>query len=111
MMARQPFALQERTLVPDHADPGQGGLDLPRHGLVGALFVGVLDAQDESASGVLPEQVVVDGGADAADVQETGGRGREADPDRAADLDAHRAETVSRPRRPSKDILGAWNPA
>src|SRR6185295_2329036 len=92
VVARQPLALQERPLVPGGADPGEGGLDLPRHRLVGALLVGVLDAQHEGAAGALPQQVVVDGRAGAAHVQEAGGRGSEADPHEAVDGGGHRTE-------------------
>jgi hypothetical protein len=89
VVAGEALALQERPLVPDHADPRQGGLDLAGHGLVGALLVGVLDAQDENAAHVLTQQVVVDGRAGPAHVQEAGGRRSETDPDGSLNLDAH----------------------
>ena len=69
--------------TPPH--PAQRLLDAARHRLVRAGPVGVLDAQHVGAAERLPEQVVVDGGARAADVQEPGGRGREARAHRAGE--------------------------
>jgi hypothetical protein len=95
-VAGQALALQEWPLVPDGADPGERGLDLSRHRLVGALAVGVFDAQHEGAAPVLPQQVVVDGGAGAADVQEPGGRGCEAHPHGSVDRNAHALDPLGR---------------
>ena len=46
-----------------------------------ALLVRVLDAQDEGAAGVACREPREEGGADGAEVQRAGGRGRESRPD------------------------------
>ncbi len=76
----QPLALQERPFVPRRADPGQRRQDLASHRGVRALAIGVLDAQHERAAKALAQQVVVDRGAGAADVEESSRRRGEADP-------------------------------
>src|SRR6185436_1310153 len=78
-VARLALALQERALVPGDAGPAQRLLDLPRHRLVAARAVGVLDAQHVGTAERLPQQVVVDRRARAADGKVTGGRRREAE--------------------------------
>src|ERR1017187_9581225 len=70
--------LEVRALIGGHAQPLQGGDDaIGPFGAV-ALFVGVLDPQDERAAALAREQPVEQGGAGTSDVEEAGGRGREA---------------------------------
>ena len=62
-----------RALVPVETEPAESVIDGP-HGLfVVALAVGILDAQDEGATGVAGVEPVEEGGAGAADVEEAGG--------------------------------------
>jgi hypothetical protein len=73
--------LEERTLVGRHAQP-RHAVENGAHDLVGrTLLVGILDAQDEHAAVATREQPIEDRGAGAADVQEAGRGGCEADPD------------------------------
>ena len=64
--------------IPLQAEPRQAVEDRGDGGLGRARAIGVLDAQQELAAGVLGIEPVEQGGARAADVQEAGRRGGEA---------------------------------
>ena len=68
----------ERGIVAVDADPRQGVDDALRPLRSVAGFVGVLDAEDERAAEPLGERPVVERRARPTDVEETGGRWREA---------------------------------
>ncbi len=76
------FGLEDRPLVPVELEPAQRVEDLLDVLGRRALAVGVLDAQQQRAILAAGEQPVVEGGARAANVQRTGGRGGEADAER-----------------------------
>jgi hypothetical protein len=80
-MAGGAGGLEHRRLVGREAEPGEALQD-DVHGLLGAaLAVGVLDAQEEGAAMVAGEEVVEQGGAGAADMEQAGGAGGEAGSD------------------------------
>ncbi len=98
---RVAFALEIRSVVaadagafvPVETEPFQAVID-DLHGLDGvARLVGVLDAQDERATGVPGVEPVEQRGARPADVQEAGGRGGETDTDGRR---THKRETDDR---------------
>ena len=67
-VARQAVALVKRPLVPLHAEPLQRADDLLGVVLLGALDVGVLDAQQHRAAVAPGVEEIEDRGARAADV-------------------------------------------
>src|SRR6185312_9647529 len=71
-----------RALVPVQPQPSQAVVDDVEEGLAVARLVGVLDPQDEGAAGVPRVEPVEERGAGAADVEESGRTGGEADADR-----------------------------
>ena len=70
-----------RPFVPDKAQPAQGLEDHPLAGGMGALAVGVLDAQQELAARLLGERVVEERDVGGADVRVARGRRCDACPD------------------------------
>ena len=79
-----------RALVPGDAEPVQPVVDRVDRPGDKALLIGVLDPQDERAGALQGEKVVVKDRAHAADVELTGGGGREAQPN------AHREVSLGR---------------
>src|SRR6202035_1460217 len=70
--------LEVRSLIGGHAQPLEGGDDAIGPFGAGALFVGVVDPQNDLAAALAREQPVEQDGAGTPDVEEAGGRGREA---------------------------------
>ncbi len=70
---RRVWSALARALVPRDAHPVQAVVDRVDRALYQAILVGVLDAEDERALVLAREEVVVEGRADAADVQRPGG--------------------------------------
>src|SRR5262245_18075936 len=66
------------TFVPREAEPPQPVQDRRQRLARGARGVGVLDAQHEDATLSTREEVIVEGGADASDVEVPGGARGEA---------------------------------
>jgi hypothetical protein len=77
-MARGARELVDDLAIPVQLQPAQAFEDRVDRRLGRPLPVGVLDAQAEDAAVMAREQPVEQGGARAADVQEAGGRWREA---------------------------------
>ena len=90
-------ALEIRALVPLEPEPVHHVLDLVDRLLRRPRDVGVLDAEDERALHVARVQPVVERGADAPDVQESGRRGRKTEAGSGHDVSLRGA--VSRSRR------------
>ena len=92
VLALEVRALEVRVVGAD-ADPGQRVDDALRPLGPVAGLVGVLDAQHERAAVALGERPVAQRGAGAADVEEAGGRGREAE----AGADVHAPTEATAP--------------
>ena len=83
-MARGKFGLEMGLAVPVEAEPAHPVEDRVDRRLGRARLVGILDAQQELAAMVARVEPVEQGRARAADMEEAGGRGREAGDDRGA---------------------------
>ena len=85
-----------RTLVPLQVQPAQTVED--RFGSAGdeAVLVGILDAHDKAAAGVLGQQPVEQRRADVADVGHAGRAGSVADPDRHDGVSLHEFSTYKK---------------
>ena len=66
------------TFIQHHTQPAQTIFLLFNGVRHKASLIGVFDAKDELPAGLFGEQVIVERGARAADVQVAGGRGRKA---------------------------------
>ena len=73
----KPLGLKEWSLVPLHAEPAHAIEDALHHILGRSLEIGILDAQNEGATGVPGKEPVEEGSARAAYMQIAGRRGRE----------------------------------
>src|SRR5439155_18455271 len=70
-----------RALVPLHAQPSEPVVDRIDGAGHQTVLIGVFDAQDQLPAVLTREEVVVQGGADAPDMERAGGGGRETDAD------------------------------
>ena len=80
-VARLAGGLEDGGLVGGEVEPGKAAEDGLGVGLGAAFAVGVLDAEEVFAAVVAGEEVVEEGGAGTADVEQAGGAGGEAGAD------------------------------
>ena len=94
-VAFHPPGLVERAFVRVEAQPVHAVQDRPHRRIGGTLAIGVLDAQDELAAAMARFQPAVQRGARSADVQESGGTGREAGTERHGEAMSWKRESLA----------------
>jgi hypothetical protein len=104
------LGLKEWSLIPFHAEPAHAIEDALHHIFRGALEIGILDAQNEGATGVPGKEPVEEGSARAAYMQIAGRRGRKTNARRLGDFWHRSSDAISfqqLPHRPTGRLCRA----